>query len=382
MNRTSKRFYEAHKECVRIRDKYYAKCIQHEKMARNIHIRETLNIKGSIQRPFTQVQTNLLYSSKLRSGKKIKVESKPQDVHKEEQFAFKDDSYELMRQLARNAGTSEHEGKKHQKRNICMLQVFEERCAICGKYFRTKEGLKSHLAVHTKTYYKCKMCSQPDRQFASDKSFRHHLQWHALGENYYIRDNVDPVVGLCNKKFEWPRQLQSHLLTHQPPSKRCRVHTNCDAIYTFEYERTKHEEKGKALRIFKCVPCNMRFKDHFNRDIHMIKRHGSRSFGSVDPPAIHIVQQTKSGSAKAVTASAASATQSIPPTPVQHTSSDEEELQVKSPPKKRRRRSNGNTSNLDTTSTSNTAGHSSGSEYVPTRSEAKHAYDSDVLPDI
>ena len=82
-----------------------------------------------------------------------------------------------------------------------MLQVFEERCAICGKYFKTKEGLKSHLAVHTKTYYKCKMCAKPDRQFASEKAFRHHLQWHALGEKYYICDNVDPIVGLCNKKF-------------------------------------------------------------------------------------------------------------------------------------------------------------------------------------
>ena len=109
MNHTSKRFYEAHKECVRIRDEYYAKCIKHEQ---NIHIRETLNIKGSIQRPFTQVQSRLLYSSKLRSGKAIKVESQPVDVHKEEQFAFKDDSYELMRQLARNAGTSDHEAKK------------------------------------------------------------------------------------------------------------------------------------------------------------------------------------------------------------------------------------------------------------------------------
>ena len=380
MNRTSKRFYEAHKECVRIRDEYYAKCMKHQQMATNIHIRETLSIKGRIQRPFTQVQSNLLYSSKLRSGKKIKVEQNAQDLHKQEQFAFKDDSYELMRQLARNAGTSEHEGKKHQKRNICMLQVFEERCAICGKYYKTKEGLKSHLAVHTKTYFRCKMCVLPARQFASEKAFRHHLQWHALGENYYVCDYVDAVIGQCNQKFEWPRQLKSHQLTHQPPSKPCRVHKNCDAIYTFEYERTKHEEKGKALRIFKCVPCNARFKDHYNRDIHMIKIHGSRSFGAVDPPPIHIVQKSKSGSAKNVTAAAASAAPSTEPMPPRHTSTEDEAPQVKSPPKKRRRKTKDITSSqLDTTST---AGHSSGSEYVPTTTEARHAYDSDFLPDI
>ena len=380
MNRTSKRFYEAHRECVRIRDDYYAKCIQHEKMAQNIHIRETLKIKGRIQRPFNQMESNILYSSKLRSGKKIKQESQTaEDEHKEEQFLFKDTSFELMRQLSRNAGTSEHDSKRHQKRNICMMQVFNERCAMCGKYFQTKEGLNSHLAKHTRTYFKCKFCSLPDRQFASEKAFRHHLQWHALGENYYACDNDDPILGKCTKQFEWPAQLKSHSLTHLPPSKPCRVHVNCDAIYTFEHERTKHEEKGKALRIFKCDPCKMKFKDSFNRDIHLIKKHGSRSFGNADPPPAHIVQTSKSGSAKALTASSAPATQSIPP---QASSTEDEEPQVKSPPPKRRRKKDDKNSSLDTTSTSLTGGHSSGSEYVPSREEAQHAYDSDFLPDI
>ena len=374
MNATSKRFYEAHRECVRIRDAYYAKCIQHEQMAKNIHIRETLRIQGRIQRPFNQMQSNMLYSSKLRSGKKIKSEPTAADKHKEEQYLFKDTSYELMRQLSHNAGNSEHDSKRHQKKNVCMLQVFNERCAMCGKYFQTKEGLKSHLAKHTKTFYRCKFCPKPYRQFASEKAFRHHLHWHALGEKLYPCDNIDPVAGQCDKKFEWPRQLESHLLTHQPPSKRCRVHNNCDAIYTFEHERKKHEEKGHALRIYRCDPCKMKFKDSFNRDVHLIKRHGSRSFGNADPPASHVIQTSKSGSARALTATA---TQSIPPQP---SSTEDEEQRVQSPPPKKRRKRNNNSS-LDT-STSQTAGHSSGSEYVPSNHETQHAYDSDFLPDI
>ena len=208
MNKTSKRFYDAHRECIRLRDEYYEKCIMHAEIAKNIHIRDTLKITSAVQRPFTEVQHNLLHDHKLRSGKVIKQESENTPEMKEKQLEFKDTSFELLRNLAKNAGTTDRDSKRHGKKSICMLQVFEERCAICGKYFRTKVGLTSHLAAHTKTYYKCTFCS--DRKFASDKSFRRHLTWHSLGEPTFECQHVSSDGSKCEKTFESQKQLDSH----------------------------------------------------------------------------------------------------------------------------------------------------------------------------
>ena len=71
------------------------------------------------------------------------------------------------------------------------MQQYTERCAMCNKSFKTKDGLESHLQGHTKTYFVCPLCKDidpkaPDREFRAEKAFRFHLKWHKLGEPYYV----------------------------------------------------------------------------------------------------------------------------------------------------------------------------------------------------
>ena len=94
MDKTGKRFYNAYKECLRIRDEYYEKARMHQKIANDIHIRETLKITGKIKQPLTDVQKTLIKSTKLRSGKVLKSEEP--DPHLDKQEQFKDTAFQLM----------------------------------------------------------------------------------------------------------------------------------------------------------------------------------------------------------------------------------------------------------------------------------------------
>ena len=277
------------------------------------------------------------------------------------------------------------------------MQCFEEKCAICGKFFKTKAGLTSHLATHTKEYFKCKFCT-PDCHYAAEKSFRKHLRWHAQGEQHHTCEVVLSNGETCGKKFEWPNQLKIHGLSHQPPTKACRVHKNCAAIYTFDTERNHHEQHGLAKRIFKCIPCNQTFKDSTNREIHMIRFHfhernnNNLYIGPGEAPPEHFIQKSKSGTAKQQTFQE--------PSTQDDNTTDEPAAPVIKPRRPKGRRNNvvankpnvreGDpnlavplVANLDTTTTTVTLENvSSGSEYIPSDHERRHAYDSDHLPDL
>ena len=167
-----------------------------------------------------------------------------------------------------------------------MLQVYRERCELCGKYFNSERGLKSHLVKHTNMALYCKLCSK-DRHFTSQISFKKHLSWHSKGELLYTCDFVNKdTEETCSKTFEWPAWLESHKLSHYPPTKACRVHPGCEAIYTYNTERLKHERTGVARKIYKCDDCNVTFKDDINKHIHMGRYHVATSKHYINPDRI------------------------------------------------------------------------------------------------
>ena len=237
---------------------------QHERLAFNMHVRRALNVKRQVQRPFTLTETNLVEGKKLRSGTIIKDEKV--NINKLDDEAFEFVSKDMLKTFKKNLVN------KHKPAEMAMLQTFQERCAVCGQLFKSKRGLDSHLVKHTNVGLTCVLCG--GRQFTAQIAFKKHLKWHRDGEKYYICELNDNKAGQkCGKKFEWPEWLNSHKLTHFPPSKRCRVHPGCEAIYTFDSERLKHERKGKCRKIYKCTACNTTFKDDINRHIHMGRYH-------------------------------------------------------------------------------------------------------------
>ena len=300
MNYLTKLFYDAYRECLRYRNEYYDLALKQTKMSDQVHMRETLKVTGRIERPFNVVDDNLLHGKKLRSGQ-LPPNARPLDENEQYDFSFKDYTHDMLRNIQRNASDkdptddSEHH---HKRRNICMLQTFEERCYLCGKYFQTKRGLNSHLTKHTDQFYKCTLCSK-EKQFTCEAAYKNHLKWHAKGEIWHYCPFIYPDTQQhCGKKFEFSHHLDSHTLSHYPPSKACRVHKDCAAIYTYESERKKHETKGVAKKIFECTPCGKKFKDFMNRKIHMLKFHHPGSQYFISPaPKPPVIQRSVTGSA-------------------------------------------------------------------------------------
>ena len=182
---------------------------------------------------------------------------------------------------------------------MCMLQVYRERCELCGRYFKSERGLKSHLVKHTNSSMRCKLCVKK-RKFTSDISFKKHLKWHSSGEVLHTCEFVTNKDSeeICGLTFEWPDWLKSHQLSHYPPTKACRVHPGCEAIYTYNSERLKHERTGVARKIYKCDACNVTFKDDINRHIHMGRYHVATSKHYINPDRLQSAQVDSSTSKK------------------------------------------------------------------------------------
>ena len=300
MNYLTKLFYDAYRECLRYCNEYYDLALKQTKMSDQVHMRETLKVTGRIERPFNVVEDNLLHGKKLRSGQ-LPPNARPLDDNEQYDFSFKDYTHDMLRNIQRNASDkdpSDDSEHHHKRRNICMMQTFEERCYLCGKYFQTKRGLNSHLTKHTDQFYKCTLFPK-EKQYTCEAAYKKHLKWHANGEIWHHCDFIYPdTQKACGKKFEFKHHLDSHTLSHYPPSKECRIHKDCAAIYTYESERKKHETKGVAKKIFECTPCGKRFKDFTNRKIHMLKVHHPASPHYISPaPKPPVVQRSATGSA-------------------------------------------------------------------------------------
>ena len=269
LNTTADVFIAAHRQCTNYRDKYYGLAVRHAQISQHIHIRESLRITGTLKRELTQDELNLISGQKLRSGSKLSIKQ-PTTMQREEHKSFNFDSYAMMQDFKHNV--EQHE-KCHSKRKMCITQQYAERCAVCHKFFRTKEGLNSHLMGHTKTYYMCPLCKDKDgsdRPFTALKAFRFHLKWHKLGEPYYTCE-------ICGVKKEWPKYLESHMTTHRKPERPCRAHPGCEAMFSFEQERKYHERYGNILKIYRCDECPMKFKDHVKLTIHQGRIHNPLS---------------------------------------------------------------------------------------------------------
>ena len=180
LNKTGDDFVAAHRQCTQYRDKYASIAIRHAEITQHIHIREALKVSGNLNRPLTDEEKAKVEGLKLRSGKKLAIKRPKTDEEiQDENFNFT--AFSMMQDFKKNMRSQ----KVHTKQTLCIMQQYTERCAVCSKFFRTKDGLRSHLVAHTKSFYRCPLCFEmngSERDFTSEKAFRTHLRWHKLFE--------------------------------------------------------------------------------------------------------------------------------------------------------------------------------------------------------
>lgn len=167
-------------------------------------------------------------------------------------------------------------------------------CEICGKRYVYQFTLKQHLDSHTGNKpYKCDVC---------DKSFPHlayikiHMRFHTgerpyqcslCGETFITSSKLSSHmrrrhVGnwkahqcqICDKKFQYPRQLREHKVTHTNDRPyTCEV---CCKSFTLPKYIAIHMQTHSGVKPYKCRYCDITFAQLPNRRQHEKLKHERR----------------------------------------------------------------------------------------------------------
>ncbi|KPI92137.1 Zinc finger protein 782 [Papilio xuthus] len=128
-------------------------------------------------------------------------------------------------------------------------------CHVCGKQFRTPNGLQRHL---TETHQRLRRhsCSFCPKNFANTQNLKQHLRIHT-GERPFVCSH-------CGKRFTQSGSLHVHLKTHseQYPFQ-C---AECGAKFRLRSGLTRHRLKHTGERPHVCVHCGKAFRQ--KHDLH------------------------------------------------------------------------------------------------------------------
>ncbi|XP_013135717.1 PREDICTED: zinc finger protein 3 isoform X2 [Papilio polytes] len=128
-------------------------------------------------------------------------------------------------------------------------------CHVCGKQFRTPNGLQRHL---TETHQRLRRhsCSFCPKNFANTQNLKQHLRIHT-GERPFVCSH-------CGKRFTQSGSLHVHLKTH---SEQYPFHcAECGAKFRLRSGLTRHRLKHTGERPHACLHCGKAFRQ--KHDLH------------------------------------------------------------------------------------------------------------------
>lgn len=130
-------------------------------------------------------------------------------------------------------------------------------CHICGKQFRTPNGLQRHVTeTHEKQrYYTCMACF---KNFANSQNLKQHMRIHT-GERPFVCPH-------CGKRFTQSGSLHVHLKTHSDSFPH--VCTECGAKFRIRSGLTRHRLKHTGQRPHVCGHCGKGFRQKHELNSH------------------------------------------------------------------------------------------------------------------
>ena len=148
-------------------------------------------------------------------------------------------------------------------------------CDQCGKKFKTKQSLKSHVeSEHENKEYECPTCKQTFKTAA--KRNIHVILEHSTDEKYNCKH--------CGKRFESTYRLKIHITrVHEPPQFKCQY---CGKLFTRKNSLEGHERIHRGEKPYQCTHCPEGFASSHGlcqhlRGVHKIagKRGGKVGWG-------------------------------------------------------------------------------------------------------
>ena len=135
--------------------------------------------------------------------------------------------------------------------------ISEHLCPYCGKSFKNKNPLQTHIATHTGNFkYFCPYEGCNKGFMRKDSIYHEHYRSHT-GEKPFLCTN-------CGQSFNSKQMLKNHMRKHTGDTKyQCQF---CQKIFTTRLQQVAHERIHTGERPFKCDEFGQRFvqKPHLN----------------------------------------------------------------------------------------------------------------------
>ncbi|XP_076032625.1 uncharacterized protein LOC143020278 [Oratosquilla oratoria] len=139
-------------------------------------------------------------------------------------------------------------------------------CENCGASFNQKSNLRSHMRVHTgERPVQCKVCG---KGFSRNTHLKQHMKLHT-GEKPY-------KCSTCNRPFRFKSGLQAHERIHTGMKPyACSL---CGRSFTQVVGLIRHEKTHTGEKPFRCQMCGKSFNNRENLQKHVRKHTGDRPF--------------------------------------------------------------------------------------------------------
>lgn len=148
---------------------------------------------------------------------------------------------------------ADHSLLRAHKRLVHSPRIFACSQDKCDKSFKSKEGLKQHLLVHSGVKnFQCTECGYRVRT-------KHHLKLHTLKRHTDMKKTIPCEV--CGKLFRHISNLKCHFYTHkarQERQHRCEI---CSLTFRTQKSLDSHLALHDPSRPFKCSKCPLRYKN-------------------------------------------------------------------------------------------------------------------------
>ena len=123
----------------------------------------------------------------------------------------------------------------------------------CDKSFKSKEGLKQHMLVHSGVKnFICSQCGYAVRT-------KHHLKLHILKKHTEMKKSIPCEV--CGKLFRHISNLKCHFYTHKARLEREHRCEPCGLTFRTQKSLESHMALHDPTRPFKCSKCELRYKN-------------------------------------------------------------------------------------------------------------------------
>ena len=143
------------------------------------------------------------------------------------------------------------------------------RCLDCGKVFKKKGNLTSHLSVHSnERLYECLVCN---KAFKRKSHLKEHIRTHS--------DERTFVCSICDKSFKQSSSLSGHMSTHSKKTEHKCLSTHskktehkcltCNRIFMQKRGLASHLRMHTREHSYVCFVCQRMFNQVSDLQSHM-----------------------------------------------------------------------------------------------------------------